>query len=245
VAAQAGLEALVREEGEAAAERAAVAWNANPAGRQLMISHPELARPSADYPMQVSRLIRDWQSAVLELVSKEGRGRRQSARIAALGVNGVGAALMLLIFANTGGLTGAEIGVAGGTSVLAQRVLESIFGDEAVRRLARAAKADLDARVEGLMAAELVRFTRLIDELHLEREQVDELRAVAQAVDDERTAIARPSRAQSVLMAVEEEVRQIESTPARQPVRLDRCEDPTAEIVDAEILDEVHARQEQ
>lgn len=245
VAAQAGLEALVREEGEAAAERAAVAWNASSAGRQLMISHPELARPSTDYPMQVSRLIRDWQSAVLELVAKEGRGRRQSARVAALGVNGVGAALMLLIFANTGGLTGAEVGIAGGTSVLAQRVLESIFGDEAVRRLAQEAKADLDARVEGLMAGELVRFTRLIDELQLELEQVDELRAAAQAVDDERAAIARPARAQSVLMAVEEEVRQIESAPAPQPVRLDRCEDPTAEIVDAEILDEAHARQEQ
>ena len=244
VAAQAGLEALIREEGEAAAERAGAAWSANPAGRQIMISHPELARPSSDFSVRVGRLIRDWQGAILELVSKEGRGRRQSARVAALGVNGVGAALMLLIFANTGGLTGAEVGIAGGTSVLAQRVLESIFGDEAVRRLAREAKTDLDARVEGLMAAELFRFTRLLDELHLVRQHADDLWTASEAVESERARIARPARAQSVLVAVEEEVRQIEPTPMRQPVRLDRWEDPTAEVVDAEIMDPTHARQE-
>ena len=69
----------------------------------------------------------------------------------ALGVNGVGVALMIVVFAHTGGLVGAEVGVAGGTAVLAQRVLEAVFGDQAIRRLAQTAKDDLDARVQALI----------------------------------------------------------------------------------------------
>ncbi len=41
---------------------------------------------------------------------------------------------MIFVFAQTGGITGAEVGIAGGTTVLAQRVLEAVFGDQAVRR---------------------------------------------------------------------------------------------------------------
>ena len=66
--------------------------------------------------------------------------------------------LMIVVFAHTGGLVGAEVGVAGGTAVLAQRVLEAVFGDQAVRRLAETAKEDLDARVQALMAGELLRY---------------------------------------------------------------------------------------
>ena len=182
VAAGGGLEALIRAEGEAATERAVSAWQGNPAGRELLGRHPELARPSADLEAEVARTIRAWQTDVLDLVAGEGRGRRQAARVAALGVNGVGAALMLVIFFNTGGLTGAEGGVAVGTTVLAQRLLESVFGDEAVRRLAKQAKADLDARVEGLLAGELVRFTRVLGQLPIDRAQAERIRQAMHSV---------------------------------------------------------------
>ena len=78
----------------------------------------------------------------MDLVADEGADRRTRARIAAFGVNGVGVALILLVFSQTGGLVGAEVGVAGGTAVLAQRVLEAAFGDEAVRKLAKIAGTD-------------------------------------------------------------------------------------------------------
>ena len=55
---------------------------------------------------------------------------------------------MLAVFLQTGGLTGAEVVVAGGTSALGQRVLEAVFGDQAVRTLAARAREDLMARVE-------------------------------------------------------------------------------------------------
>ena len=102
---------------------------------------------------------------MLDLVADEGMGRRSKARFLALGVNGVGVALMIVVFAHTGGLVGAEIGVAGGTAVLAQRVLEAVFGDQAVRRLAETAKEDLDARVQALMADELVRYHAVLDQI--------------------------------------------------------------------------------
>ena len=79
-------------------------------------------------------------------------------------MNGVGVALMIVVFAQTGGLTGAEVGIAGGTAVLAQRVLEAVFGDQAVRRLAKTAKEELDTRVAALMSDELLRYHRLLDE---------------------------------------------------------------------------------
>ena len=59
-----------------------------------------------------------------------------------------GSTVMIAVFASTGGLTGAEIVVAGGTSALGQKVLEAVFGDQAVRTLAARARERLLERVE-------------------------------------------------------------------------------------------------
>ena len=177
VAAEEGLRTLIVEAAEQAAERAAAAWQAQPAGRTLLAAHPELGRVSSDFSAAAQRSVAGWQADVLDLVTTEGAGRRTGARIAAAGVNGIGAALMLVIFTSTGGITGAELGVAGGTTVVAQKLLESIFGDEAVRRLATTAKANLVARIDGLLAGELARFTSALDGLGIEAdasEQIDQ-----------------------------------------------------------------------
>ena len=102
--------------------------------------------------------MRDWQGEVLELVRTEGQGRRTNARIAAYGLNAIGLFLMLVAFGSTGGLVGAEIGIAGGTAVLAQRVLEAIFGDQAVREMAAKARARLLELADELYAAERERY---------------------------------------------------------------------------------------
>ena len=44
--------------------------------------------------------------------------------------------------------------MAGGTTVLSQKVLEALFGDQAVRRLADEARADLLERVGALLDGE-------------------------------------------------------------------------------------------
>ncbi|MGB7961757.1 MAG: GTPase domain-containing protein [Propionicimonas sp.] len=179
LAVESGMEVLIREEGEAAARRTHSAWLSHPAGRQVVAAAGDLSKASQEFEAGVQRAIRDWQADVMELVSSVGASKRSAARFWALGVNGVGVALMILVFSQTGGLVGAELGVAGGTAVLAQRLLEAIFGEDAVRRLAKQAKSDLDARVETLLARELARYLGEVDAIDTRAEQAG---LVAEAV---------------------------------------------------------------
>lgn len=166
---------LVVDAADRAAERAHGAWHADPAGVALL-GGLRLSRASADLPERVAAEVRAWQGAVLDLVSTEGAGRRSTARALSFGVNGLGAALMVALFASTGGLTTAEVGVAGGTALLAQRLLEAVFGDDAVRRLTQVAHDDLRARVEALLAAEAERFTAVLDAADVRPDGAERLR---------------------------------------------------------------------
>ncbi len=234
VAVESGLEALLREEGEKAAERAEAAWRANPAGRVMLDkAGADLRRVSEDYPSRAARAIRAWQGDVMDIVSTEGAGRRTKARIAAFGVNGVGVALMLVAFAHTGGLVGAEVGVAGGTAVLAQRVLEAVFGDDAVRRLAKQAKEDLDARVEGLLAGELSRFHAALEGVGLDPSQAERIRTAVKAADESRIAEMH-TLGLSAVAAAEEKA--IEPPVQAEAVDLRQVDAPTAEVVDGEVV---------
>lgn len=99
-----------------------------------------------------------WQDDILDLVRERGAGKRNMARVMAFGVNGVGVALMIVLFAQTGGITGGEVAVASGTAGVSQALLNAIFGEQAVRELAAAARDRLIARVEGLIDRETARF---------------------------------------------------------------------------------------
>ncbi|MDN5727565.1 MAG: ABC transporter, partial [Propionibacteriales bacterium] len=224
VAVEAGLEALVREEAEAAAERAEGAWQAHPAGRAVLANDPaNLSRSSPDFAREAARAIRDWQGDVLDLVADEGMGKRSKARFLAFGVNALGVALMIVVFSQTGGLMGAEVGVAGGTALLAQRVLEAVFGDQAIRKLANRAKEDLDARVSRLLSAELRRFHAALDGLGVPEDQAERLQ-----VATERVARAKglkvhvrrlPRRHGEELLAIEAQPVGEEEGPARNTTR--------------------------
>jgi hypothetical protein len=120
-----------------------------------------LAHSSEGFSDALRTEVRAWQGDVLALVSSQGAQRRTAARVASFGVNGAGLAVMLLVFAQTGGLTGAEVLVAGGTSAVSQKLLEAVFGDGAVRALATQARRDLMDRVERLLGAEAERFRSL------------------------------------------------------------------------------------
>ncbi len=164
-AVESGLQSLVVEHAETAAERTALAWRSLPAGAQLLdTAPPGIGRASRELSATVERTIRDWQGAVLDLVRTEGADRRTTARFLAYGVNSLGVALMMVIFASTAGLTGAEVGVAGGTAIVGQKILEAVFGDQAVRRLAQQARDDLHGRVQALWEREQARFFAVLDE---------------------------------------------------------------------------------
>jgi len=158
-----GVDAVVASAADRAAERAAGSWRGHPAGRVLLEDAPRIDAVSSELSGRTEAAVRAWQGHVFELVQEEGAGKRTTARLASLGVNGAGLTVMIAVFAQTGGLTGAEIAVAGGTSAVGQRVLEAIFGDQAVRTLAARAREDLMARVRELLAAERSRFSRLLE----------------------------------------------------------------------------------
>jgi hypothetical protein len=83
-------------------------------------------------------------SIVDDVRAHAGR-KRAVAQIAALGVNVVAVSVMLGVFAYTAGLTGAEVGIAAGTAVVNQKLLEAIFGVGARAELIAKARAELAA----------------------------------------------------------------------------------------------------
>ncbi|WP_165372707.1 ABC transporter [Pengzhenrongella frigida] len=176
-----GLEAVVLDAAGEAADRAETAWRADPAGAGLLAG-PQPPSGSADLRTQVAAEIRAWQSDVLALVGEEGAGKRATARVLSFGVNGLGAALMVVVFASTGGLTGAEIGIAGGSALLAQRLLEAVFGDDAVRQLTRTAADRLTVRVRDVLDGQARRFTVQLDVLGTAQASGEALRAAADRV---------------------------------------------------------------
>ncbi len=189
VAVESGLETLIIEHAESAAERAALAWRSLPAGTHLLDQAPgDIGRASRDLRSRVERSVRDWQGAVLDLVRHEGSDRRATARFLAYGVNGLGVALMVVIFTSTAGLTGAEVGVAGGTAVMGQKILEAVFGDQAVRSLAETARQDLHRRVEELFLQERQRFLGVLEAHAVPPGAADRLLTLSREVDDVRWA---------------------------------------------------------
>jgi energy-coupling factor transporter ATP-binding protein EcfA2 len=189
VAVESGLQTLVLEHAEAAAERTDAAWRAVSAGRVLLDeSGEDLSRASRDFRRRAEQMVRDWQQSVLDMVRTEGADKRSTARFLAYGVNGLSVALMVVVFASTGGVTGAEVGIAGGSAVLGQKLLEAVFGDQAVRRLAANARKDLNRRMQVLLDTEKRRFTGLLDGLGVLEGSEEALRAGARKVDDLRFA---------------------------------------------------------
>ncbi|HEV7210982.1 MAG TPA: ABC transporter [Blastococcus sp.] len=183
------VELLLRAEAERAAERTVTAWRSLPGGPGLLAgADRELAQVSPDFPEAAAAQVRDWQGAVLDLVRSEGADKRSRARALSWGVNGAGAAVMVAVFAQTGGLTGGEIAVAGGTTAVGQRVLEAVFGDSAVRSLADRAREDLRARTDALLRYEQDRFDALVEAAAPPPAAADDLRGAVRTLAAARRA---------------------------------------------------------
>jgi len=187
VALQSGVQQLVLAHAEGAALQVARRWSQIPGGEAIVAASPQLTALPPDLPDQVARLIRDWQDGILQLVRAEGKDRRTTARVLSFGVNGVGVVLMLVVFSHTmGALGGAEVGIAGGSAVVAQKLLEALFGDQAVRELAGKARADLAARTGELYAQEEARVLTALDHVVLDVGQPERLLRAAAAVQAQR-----------------------------------------------------------
>lgn len=177
---ESGLHAVIVDAAETAAARA---WSHTGAVAPELRADadPALARASADISEQAAQLVRDWQRALIERIQDTAGDKRQRARIMSFGLNVVTVALMLAVFASTAGITGGEVAIAGGSAVVGQKLLETIFGEDTVRRMVADARSDLNVRLGELFAAERDRYHALTDPL-LEGATADQIRdASAQA----------------------------------------------------------------
>ncbi|MEV7604854.1 dynamin family protein [Paenarthrobacter sp. NPDC089322] len=158
---ESGLQAVIVDEAANAAENVDRRWRSDAAGRGLLAAD-DLSGTSAGFEVKSAAGIRSWQEGLMELIRTQGQGKRTQARWLSFGVNGLGAALMVVVFSMTAGLSGLELGIAGGTAVVGQRLLEAVFGEDAVRRLAQQARDDLHTTCQRLLDEERDRFlTRL------------------------------------------------------------------------------------
>ncbi|MGA5744695.1 dynamin family protein [Rothia mucilaginosa] len=140
----------------------------------------------------VAEQIRLWQGSVLEMIREEGADKRKRARFLSLGVNAAAVMLMVAAFSLTGGITGIEAGIAGGSGVVGTKLLESIFGEDAVRRMATRARTDLLERMADLLTEHAQPFTAVLEETDPQADAEDIHRAAEQV-----QAIAAEMSAQS------------------------------------------------
>ncbi|MGV8882366.1 MAG: dynamin family protein [Rhodoglobus sp.] len=154
-----GLHAVIVDQAGRAAASAWAEFQRSAAGRAIAEQHPELSRESDRFTESAAAMVREWQGSLLRLVQDNAGSKRVRARVLSLGLNVVTVALMIVVFASTGGLTGGEIVIAGGSAVLGQKLLETVFGEDAVRRLAAQARHDLHDRVTTLFEKEQARIS--------------------------------------------------------------------------------------
>ncbi len=160
---ESGLHAVIVDQGGRAAA-ASWAWlQRSAAGRAVAEKNPALGSESPGFKDAAATMIREWQGALLKLVQENAGPKRVRARVFSAGLNVVTVALMIVVFASTGGLTGGELVIAGGSAVLGQKLLETIFGEDAVRRLAAEARRDLQKRTRALFDTERERVAAALE----------------------------------------------------------------------------------
>jgi hypothetical protein len=185
---ESGLHAVIVDEGGRAAAATWAGLQRTAAGRTIAERHPELATQSATFTDDAAAMIREWQGALLQLVRDNAGNKRVKARVLSAGLNVMTVALMIVVFASTGGLTGGELLIAGGSAVLGQKLLETVFGEDAVRRLAAEARRDLQERVQKVFDAERARVTAALETLRFGSAPESLRRESRALLDDVRAA---------------------------------------------------------
>ncbi|MEE8599972.1 dynamin family protein [Euzebya tangerina] len=146
---QDNLVSLIDDAVATSVEQAVGDWRGLPGGTHALRSFPGYRMA----PDRIADLVDRWQDEVIGLVRSKAEGKVATARWASLGVNGAGVALMTFLFASTGGLTGGEVAVAGGTAAVSQALLTAVLGEQAVRDLTSSARRGLLAVVSEIAEA--------------------------------------------------------------------------------------------
>ena len=141
---------------ERAAATAAGAWELSPSGEPLLDRDLWHADPATG--LRTRQAVEDWLAELAALVEEQGADRRRLAQVTSAGVNVVAVSLMLTVFAHTGGLTGAEVGITAGAAALQQRLLEHVVGGAAARTLVTRGRRRLEEILTGVLAEDRRRF---------------------------------------------------------------------------------------
>jgi energy-coupling factor transporter ATP-binding protein EcfA2 len=156
------LEALALRHATEAARRTAVAWSDRSEAAEVIARNPSLWSASEGFRPAIREGLGEWMRAIVDDVRSHAGRKRAVAQVAALGVNSVAVAVMLAVFINTAGLTGAEVGIAAGTAILNQKLLEAIFGEGAMGELIAKARERLMTLLTELFEVERARFEALV-----------------------------------------------------------------------------------
>jgi energy-coupling factor transporter ATP-binding protein EcfA2 len=154
--------AVARLQAAESARRTATAWADEPGMGPLMAEDADLWLPSADFDTRLRGRLEGWIESIVEDIQVNGRSKRTLARGASVGVNVLGTGVMLGTFLHTGGLTGAEVGVAAATAFLNQKLLSALFGEAAMAELIADARSRLQDALTETFAEERARFDRLL-----------------------------------------------------------------------------------
>ena len=215
---ESGIHAVVLDAAARASENTRTRWRASRAGRSLLarLDAPQAVAAAPEqnadgdakgevqsaediFSGAVAEQIRLWQGSVLEMIREEGADKRKRARFLSLGVNAAAVMLMVAAFSLTGGITGIEAGIAGGSGVVGTKLLESIFGEDAVRRMATRARADLLERMTDLLTEHAQPFTEVLEETDPQADAEDIHRAAEQVqkIAAEMSAQSQAAQAKS------------------------------------------------
>jgi energy-coupling factor transporter ATP-binding protein EcfA2 len=154
--------AVARLQAAEAARRTATAWSEAPTMGHAIAEEPELWVPSPEFDARLRGRLEAWIEGIVAEIQAHGRPKRMLARGAAVGVNALGTGVMLATFLHTGGLTGAEVGVAAATAFLNQKLLSALFGEAAMVELVADARRRLDEALTTTFDEERTRFDRLL-----------------------------------------------------------------------------------
>ena len=156
--------AAVVRRADLAAGGTAAAWELDEAGRVLLASTDRrLWHHDPETPDRARTAIEDWIATLSELIVEQGAGKRRWAQVASFGVNATALVVLLAVFAQTGGITGAEFGVAAGAAAAQQKILEHIFGAAAARSLIEEARVRLVAALGRVLDEDERRFGEILD----------------------------------------------------------------------------------
>ena len=180
---------VARLQAAASARRTAAAWSAEPSVARVVAEHAELWLPSPAFDDRVRGGLNEWIDGIAADIQAHGQSKRLMAQGASVGVNALGTGVMLATFLHTGGLTGAEVGVAAATAFLNQKLLSALFGEAAMVELIQHARARLQEVLATAFEAERARFDEhlpppgelpdLANELRTAAREVRTLTAVA------------------------------------------------------------------